>query len=117
MNTPFKMNQGAHSDNDTPTGFRNYVEVAKAGGNSGINMGEPLNYGTPMKKTDPKKKSGRREGESREDYGKRVFAESQAKAQKRKEAKEKGTNKTSGRAGDFSFGPIKGNVNRYGEGG
>ena len=53
INNQFKMNQGAHSDNDTPTGFRNYIEVAKAGGNSGINMGEPLNYGTPINKHEP----------------------------------------------------------------
>ena len=45
INEQFKMTQGAHSDNDTPSGFRNYAGVAQAGGTS-LNMGEPLNYGT-----------------------------------------------------------------------
>lgn len=108
INNQFKMTPGS-KEVDTEGTFKMDSAVA--------NMGTPTNYGTPMKKTDPKKKSGRREGESREDYGKRVFAESQAKAKKREEAKKKGTNKTSGRSGDFEFLGIKGNTKRYGEGG
>jgi len=113
INNQFKMNPGS-KEVDTEGTFKMDAAVA--------NMGVPTNYGTPSAPLsklgdDPKKKSGRREGESRKEYGDRVFSESQAKAKKREEAKKKGTNKTSGRAGDFSFGPIKGNVNRYGEGG
>ena len=60
---------------------------------------------------------GRKEGESKKDYGTRVYEAAMERERKRKEAAKKGTNKKSGRAGDFSFGPIRGNVNRYGEGG
>ena len=45
INKQFEMNQGAHSDNNTPTGFRNPEGVAQAGGTT-LNMGEPMNYGT-----------------------------------------------------------------------
>ena len=47
INTQFKMNQGAHSDNDTPSGFRNPEGVAQAGGTA-VNMGHPMNYGSPL---------------------------------------------------------------------
>jgi len=64
INERFKMTQGAHSDNNTPSGFKNYVGVAQAGGTS-LNMGEPLNYGTtalnkhePGHEEKPKKKLG-----------------------------------------------------------
>lgn len=110
INKQFSMTPGS-KEVDTPGAFKNDDAV--------LNMGAPANYGTadsPMPKTDPKK-SGKKEGESRADYGKRVYAEAQEREKKRKEAAKKGTNKKSGRSGDFSFGPIKGNVKRYGEGG
>ena len=112
INKQFSMTPGS-KEVDTQGTFKMDAAV--------LNMGTPTNYGTPsepLKKLDdnPKKKSGRRDGESREDYGKRVFAESQEKNRKREEAKKEGK-KPAKRAGDFSFGPISGNVNRYGEGG
>ena len=112
INQQFKMNPGS-KEVDTPGTFK--IDKAM----SGLNMGHPMNYGmadSPATKTDSKKR-GRKEGESKEDYGKRVYAEAMAKEKKRKEAAKAGTNKKSGRAGDFSFGPIRGNVKRYGEGG
>ena len=116
INEQFKMKPGSKEVYNPGT-----FKIDKA--MTGLNMGHPddsgMNYGmadSPATKTDPKK-SGRREGESRAEYGKRVFAEAQAREKKRKEAAKKGTNKKSGRSGDFSFGPIRGNVKRYGEGG
>ena len=113
INKQFSMTPGS-KEVDTQGTFKMDAAVS--------NMGIPTNYGTPsdpIKKLDddPKKKSGRREGESRADYGTRVYAEAQEKERKRKEAAKKGTNKKSGRAGDFNFLGIKGNVKRYGEGG
>jgi hypothetical protein len=106
INSQFKMAPGS-KEVDTVGTFKNDAAV--------LNMGHPTNYGTPIKKHEPG--HGRKEGESKADYGKRVFAEAQERDKKRKEAAKKGTNKKSGRSGDFSFGPIKGNVKRYGEGG
>ena len=109
INKQFSMKPGS-KEVDTFGTFKNTEAVA--------NMGHPSNYGmadSPTPKHEPG--HGRREGESRADYGKRVFAEAQAREKKRKESAKKGTNKKSGRSGDFSFGPIRGNVKRYGEGG
>ena len=115
INKQFKMNQGAHAENNTETSFRNPERVAQAGGIS-MMASEPLNYGTtPALKHEPG--HGRQEGESREDYGKRVYREAMERQKKQKEASKSGANQKSGRAGDFSFGPIRGNLNRYGEGG
>jgi hypothetical protein len=133
INKQFKMTQGAHSDNDTPSGFRNYAGVAQAGGTS-LNMGEPLNYGTPdspTPKTDPDKDkpaSSKVGPDGMTDYARKRKAKIEAGkkkqaalAKKRAEAKKKresGEYKgPSGRAGDFNFLGIKGNVKRYGEGG
>ena len=116
INKQFKMNQGAHAENNTVSSFRNPEGVAQAGGTS-LNMGHPMNYGTPSPVPKHEPGHGRKEGESKEDYGTRVYEAAMERERKRKEAAKKGTNKKSGRAGDFSFGPIRGNVNRYGEGG
>jgi hypothetical protein len=112
INKQFSMTPGS-KEVDTQGTFKNDAAV--------LNMGTPTNYGTPSGPLnnlddDPKKKSGRREGESREQYGARVLREANERAAKRKKAKEEG-NKPAKRAGDFSFGPVSGNVNRYGEGG
>ena len=109
MSPNYKMIPGSKEVN-TPGTFKNDAAV--------FNMGHPVNYGmadSPVTKHEPG--HGRKEGESKEDYGRRVYAAAMEKERKRKEAAKKGTNKKSGRAGDFSFGPIRGNVNRYGEGG
>jgi len=109
INKQFSMKPGS-KEVDTVGTFKNTDAV--------LNMGHPSNYGmasSPAAKHEPG--HGRREGESRADYGKRVYAEAQERERKRKEAAKKGTNKGSGRAGDFKIGPIRGNIKRYGEGG
>jgi len=44
INRQFKMNQGAHAENNTETSFRNPEKVAQAGGIT--MMADPINYGT-----------------------------------------------------------------------
>jgi hypothetical protein len=79
-------------------------------------MEAPANSGhSPMEKHEPG--HGRQPGESKEDYGKRVYEKAMAKIKKQKESAAAGNNKKSGRAGDFKIGPLRGNLNRYGEGG
>ena len=115
INKQFKMNQGAHAENDTFSTFRDPESVAQAGGVP--MMAGPINYGTPTTPVNSGHPGGRKEGESREEYGKRVYEAAMAREAARKKSKEEGNNQKSGRAGDFKFGPIRGNVNRYGEGG
>lgn len=45
INKQFKMNQGAHAENNTVSTFRNPEKVAQAGGMP--MMADPINYGTP----------------------------------------------------------------------
>ena len=127
INKQFKMNQGVHASTDTATTFRDPEGVAQAGGTT-LNMGHPMNYGTmaptnmghspanmghsPINSNGP----GRKPGETREEYGERVLKEAKERERKRQESKKKG-NKSTGRSDDFSFGPISGNLNRYGQGG
>ena len=81
-----------------------------------------MNYGTPSEplnflNDDPENnKVYGPQNEDREQRGKRLLEEALEKERKRKKAKEEG-NKPAKRAGDFSFGPVSGNINRYGEGG
>ena len=107
MSPNYKMIPGSR-EKDTEGTFRDTPGINYM---AATNMGHataPVNSGHP---------GGRKEGESKEDYGTRVYEAAMERERKRKEAAKKGTNKKSGRAGDFSFGPIRGNVNRYGEGG
>lgn len=120
INKQFSMKPGS-KEVDTPGTFKNDAAV--------LNMGTPSNYGmadSPAKKTDPDKNKVGSDGMT--DYARKRKAKQEAARKKiaalkkkREEAKKKresGEYKgPSGRSGDFSFGPIRGNVKRYGEGG
>ena len=125
INKQFSMKPGS-KEVDTPGTFKNDAAV--------LNMGAPSNYGmadSPATKTDPNKDkpaSSKIGSDGMTDYARKRKAKQEAARKKiealkkkREEAKKKresGEYKgPSGRAGDFSFGPIRGNVKRYGEGG
>tara|TARA_Y200000002_G_C22596617_1_gene627621 strand:- start:26 stop:373 length:348 start_codon:yes stop_codon:yes gene_type:complete len=111
INKQFKMNQGAHAENNTETSFRNPEKVAQAGGMP--MMGDPINYGSPLPDKGHGTKPSKDDGHTH--TSEEVYQMAMNKVQKQlKNNKDK---EQSGRAGDFSIGPIKGNLNRYGEGG
>ena len=116
MSLNYKMIPGSR-EKDTEGTFRDtpgvsYMTATNMGhATAATNMGHataPANSGHP---------GGRKEGESREDYGKRVYKEAMERQRKREESRQSGNNQNQGRSGDFKFGPIRGNLNRYGEGG
>jgi hypothetical protein len=112
INKQFEMNQGAHASNNTPTAFKNPEGVAQAGGTA-VNMGHPMNYGSPLPDKGHGTKPSKDDGHTH--TGEEVYQMAMNKVQKQlKNNKDKGQ---SGRAGDFKVGPIRGNLNRYGEGG
>ena len=71
INKQFKMNQGAHAENNTVSTFRNPERVAQAGGMP--MMGDPINYGTPspVTKHEPGHKETDGERRDRQSVGQR----------------------------------------------
>ena len=118
INKQFSMKPGS-KEVDTPGTFKNDAAV--------LNMGAPSNYGTadsPATKTDPDKVGSdgmtdyARKRKAKQEAARKKIAELKKKREEAKKKRESGQYKgPTGRAGDFNVLGIRGNLNRYGEGG
>tara|TARA_B100000212_G_C27110314_1_gene420353 strand:+ start:57 stop:449 length:393 start_codon:yes stop_codon:yes gene_type:complete len=126
INEQFKMKPGS-KEVYTPGTFK--IDKAMTGLNMGHLDDSGMNYGmadSPAPKTDPDKNKVGSDGmtdyarkrKAKQEAARKKIAELKKKREEAKKKRESGEYKgPSGRRGDFSFGPIRGNTRRYGEGG